>query len=132
MVNKIFDFVLFLFGMFLLSRPLGFTLHFLWIKLDCCKTKASSVALQHPCTVSTSTQSTVTHGPRRDFCHTLPSVTARGDAHTLCVLLSPHAAILAGNQRSSSAQPLAATFVELRSPGDSRACPVVLSAPLRT
>ena len=73
--------------MFSLSRPLGFTLHFLCSKLFCCKIKAvlSSCSIHvlypHP-------HRTRQHMDLR-FSHTLPSVTTSGDAHTLFVLSHP-------------------------------------------
>ena len=78
---------LFLFGMFSLSRPLGFILHFSCSKLYCCKIKAvlSSCSIHvpypHP-------HRTWQHMDLR-FSHTLPSVTTSGDAHMLCVLSHP-------------------------------------------
>ena len=152
-MNKNCDLVLFLFGTFSLSRPLGFTLHFSCSKLVCGKNKGSPVALQHPCTLSTSTQHGNTWTRSLFFQHASKCDNECGDAHTLCVLLqtdtcrsdccplsnprrqwSSRAAILTGsNPRPLSRYcSLAVTFGELRSLGDSRACLLVLSAPLQT
>ena len=80
-MNKNCDLVLFLFGTFSLSRPLGFTLHFSCSKLVCGKNKGSPVALQHPCTVSTSTQHGNTWTHARFFPHASKCDNARGRTH---------------------------------------------------
>ena len=93
--------------------------------------KGSPVVLQHPCTVSVSTQSTATHGPMF-FPHASNCDNTQGYAHTLCPLthrhlpqrlLSPQwslqTVILAGSDphghRSSSAQLLSFSRGDLRS-----------------
>ena len=110
--------------------------------------KGSPVILQHPCTVSTSTQNTATHGPTV-FPHTSKCDNKRGRTHALCPLaprhlpqrlLSPRRSSQAAILAASDPRPLSryrsftATFTpgDLCSLGDSRTCLLALSGPLRT
>ena len=67
-----------------LSRPLALTLHFSCSKLFCCKIKA--VLLSCSIHVSYPYQHRARQHMDLQFSHTLPSVTTRGRAHTLCPL----------------------------------------------
>ena len=133
-MNKNFDLVLFLFGTLSLSgwtflASLG--IQVLIQQTFLLRSKGSPVVLQHPCTISTSTQSTATHG-LMVFPHPPNCDSVRGRTHaqavssrtpTLATLTVVPSAILTGSivHLLSRYHSLAATFTpdNLCSLGDS-------------
>ena len=147
-LNK--NLTLVLFGTFLLSRPLGFTVHFSCSRLVCCKIKAvlscCSIHVPYPYPHRARQHIDLRFFPHASKCDNMWGLCALSHTNTCrsdcCPLSDPRRhqssriSILMGSDPRplSLYRSLAATFArgDHCSLGDSHTCLLALSAPLRT